>query len=148
MAFDNPFPHSSYSGTHDLRGNAQEPLLTPDHGLQVTYTIGAEATNVINVAMQFTDSAGHDIAYPVTVQQYLSDAATGIGLGTAHTSAPAIGTDGAILEFTTASLIWLAQSEVDGDLDIDFTDTGAGTVYLVTVLPSGAMAVSGAITHA
>jgi hypothetical protein len=39
-------------------------------------------------------------------------------------------------------------SEADGDVDINITDAGAFTAYLVVVLPNGTLAISAVITHA
>lgn len=117
----------------------------------VTFTVGDEATNVINVAAQCVDSEGNAIAESVALQYYLSDNADGSTLtsNSAHSSAPAIGTDGLLLPSGNDSQVsGTVVSEADGDFDIDFTDTGTGTVYLVVVLPDGSLAVSGAITHA
>ena len=148
MGFDQNFPNSSYSGTYDLRGNATEPLLTSDAGVQVAYTIGTEAGNVITVACQFKDSAGNDIAYPVGVMQYLATSDTGQTLKAAATSLAA-GTDGTIALELTSNSLWYAISEADGDLDIAIGDaSGAATYYLVTVLPSGALSISSVITFA
>lgn len=113
----------------------------------VDFTIGAEATNVINVAMQFKDADGNNLEEAVCVGWYLSSNATGQGIATAHTSAPAIGTDGLLIT-ELASLSGKLVTEADGDADIDFTDTGAKTVYLNIVMPNGEIHTSGAITHA
>jgi len=113
----------------------------------VVYTIGTEATDVINVVCQFNDADGNAMTAQSNCVQYLSDAVTGEGMGTAHSTAPVVGTDGAV-SFILASLCWVATSESDGDLDIDFEDSGTQTVYLVTILPNGKKVVSAAITHA
>lgn len=115
----------------------------------VEYTIGAEDTNVINVAGQINDGLGNDLATATALKAYLADDAAGL---TPSTSAPdggiAIGTDGALVEWT-ANLSGLLISEADGDFDIDITHAaGAATWYLVVVLPSGQLVVSGAITFA
>lgn len=115
----------------------------------VTFTIGAEAANVINVGLQLTDAAGNDLDEIGTVFAFLSDASTGIGIsGTAPATSVAIGTDGAIIKEHTTKLAWTLQSEADGDIDLDITETGADTWYMVVVLPDGTSVVSGAITFA
>jgi len=114
-----------------------------------TFTIGAEATNVINVGLQLTDANGDDLDEVVCVQAFLSDASTGIGIsGTAPATSVAIGTDGAIIAEHVTKLAWMLQSESDGDIDLDITETGADTWYLVVVLPDGTQVVSDAITFA
>lgn len=114
-----------------------------------TITVGAEATNVINVAIQLEQPDGTDLATIGVVHAYLSDSAAGDGVSTtAPTGGVALGTDGNILVEFTADKIFLLQSEADGDIDIDITDTGTPTFYLVVVLPSGEKVISGAITFA
>lgn len=114
-----------------------------------SFTIGAEDTNVINVAIQLKDAAGNDIAYKACVQIYLSDDSAGDGLiATATSGNVAIGTDGTVINSYTAKKHLLVQSEADGDIDFNITESGAKTLYMVVVLPSGALAVSGAVTFA
>ena len=42
----------------------------------------------------------------------------------------------------------MVVSEADGDIDVNLIEAGAGTWYLVLVLPGGTLTVSGAITFA
>ena len=116
----------------------------------VTYVIGAEASDVINVGIQLVDAAGTNVAELVAVNAYLSDDVTGIAISAAAPDVDAvIGTDGAFLVVHTADLAWLVQSEADGHIDIDINDTtGTPTWYMVVVLPNGTLAVSAAITFA
>jgi len=117
----------------------------------VSYTIGAEDTNAItvNVQLQKADSAASDIDFSACVLMFLSDDSGGVGVsGTAPDTSVAAGTDGALIVEHTADLVWTAQSESDGDIDIVITETGADTWYLVTVLPDGSQVVSDAITFA
>lgn len=112
-----------------------------------TFTIGTEAANVINVAVQLKDGAGDDIATRAAVQFYLSDDADGDTIVAAATSL-AIGTDGVAIENISNSA-GLLISEADGDIDINIGDaSGAATYYLVLVMPSGELVVSSAITFA
>lgn len=113
-----------------------------------TMTVGAEdGSSVINVAIQLTDFFGDDLATVAACHAYLSDNADGSTIGSAHSTSPAIGSDGLALVLVT-DLVWLLVSEADGDIDIDFTDSGAQTVYLVLVMPNGTLVISDAITHA
>lgn len=114
-----------------------------------TITVGAEASNVINVAIQLEQPDGSDLDEFGYVFAYLSGDSGGDGVvGTAPTGAVAIGTDGSIIGEITAKKVLLLQSEADGDIDIDITDTGTPTFYLVVILPSGVKVVSDAITFA
>lgn len=114
-----------------------------------TITVGAEATNVVNVAVQLTDANGDNIAYAATFLAYLSDASTGLDVSAAGPDGGvAVGTDGDIVVALTASIALLLQTEADGNVDLDWTDAGAMTKYLVVVLPNGKHVVSGALTWA
>ena len=116
--------------------------------MSATFTVGAEATNAINVAVQLNDGNGQAMARACALPFYLADDAAGL---TPSTTAPnsgiAIGTDGALIE-SVANLSGTAISELDGDIDITLTDTGTPTFYLVLVLPNGELAISDAITFA
>ena len=131
--------------------------ITSDGGISVdsfkvpvsaSFTIGAEATNVINVAVQLTDGNGDNIASQTTFYAYLSDDADGSSLAaTAPATSVAIGTDG-IADVITTKLSWMLTTESDGNVDIDITETGTDTWYLVCVMPLGNQVISGAITFA
>lgn len=112
----------------------------------VEFSVGAEATNVINVGIQLKQ--GSNLAQRGSVFAYLSDDANGDSVaGTAPGGGVAIGTDGVAIPVVAGKAFQLV-SEVDGDIDLDITETGADTWYLVVVLPSGELKVSGAITFA
>lgn len=117
--------------------------------LSADFTVGAEAGNAINVAVQLKDRLNkNDLGERAAVQFYLADDAAGdTPSATAPDGGIAIGTDGALIEHA-ANLSGLAISEVDGDIDIDLTESGTGTWYLVLVMPDGQLQVSGAITFA
>jgi len=121
----------------------------PDLKIDANFTVGAEATNAINVAIQLLDREnGNEIAERVSLAWYLANDANGdTPSSVAPTGGAAIGTDGALIEWT-ANLSGLVISEIDGDIDITLTDTGTPTFYLVLVMPDGKLQVSGAITFA
>ncbi len=114
-----------------------------------TFVIGAEGSNIINVGVQLLDNEGDDMAVFANVQAFLSDDSGGDSIaGTAPDTTVAIGTDGAIIVEHTTALAWILQSEADGDIDLDITETSVDTWFLVIVLPSGLQVVSAAITFA
>ena len=116
--------------------------------LRATLTVGTEAANVINVAIQLTDMNGNALANRGSVLAYLSDDANGDSVaGTAPDGGVAVGTDGLAIPLV-ADKCFLLTSEADGDIDLDITESAADTWYLVLVLPHGEPAVSGAITFA
>jgi hypothetical protein len=116
--------------------------------LNATITPGAEAGNIINVAIQLQDGDGTDLTNVGALVFYLADDAAGLTpSGTAPDGGIAIGTDGALIEWVP-NLSGLAISEADGDIDIDMTESGAATWYLVLVLPNRQLKISSAITFA
>jgi len=112
-----------------------------------SFVVGAEATNIINVAIQLKDSGGRDLAARGAVDAYLTTDANGDNLVGTALDTVAIGTDGVLLPLI-AGKAFLLISEADGDIDINITEDATGTWYLVVVLPSGKLKVSGAITFA
>lgn len=117
--------------------------------IDATFTIGTEAADVINVGIQLTDrDNGNEISERVAVMYYLADDVAGdTPSGTAPDGGIAIGTDGALTEWT-ANVSGLAISESDGDLDIDVTESATPTFYLILVMPDGKLQASAAITFA
>lgn len=100
-----------------------------------SFVIGAEAVNVINVAVQLKDANGADLAVRGSVPAYLSSAATG---GSLTASAPsggcAIGTDGVLMPVTPALTNALL---VDGNLAIDATPEKFKTTQTAAYLVNG-----------
>lgn len=118
--------------------------------LGATFTVAAEnaGAGTINVAIQVNDGLGNALTSPVALPWYFANDSAGLTpTTTAHDGGSAIGTDGALIE-SVANLSGILVTEADGDADITITDAGAFTVYLVLVMPTGELAISGAITHA
>ena len=116
-----------------------------------TITVGVEATNVVNVAIQlYADEDGTiELDNLATVEFWISDAVTGIGLAaTAPSGGFAIGTDGDVMALVVSGKYGLVRSETDGDIDIDVTETGTDTFYPVLRLPTGRVIVGAAMTFA
>lgn len=110
------------------------------------FVIGAEAGNAINVAVQLTDSAGADLAVRGSILAYLSDDAAGDSIAaTAPDGGVAIGTDGVAIPLVAGKAFQLV-SEADGDIDLNITEAGADTWYLILVMPDGRLVASDAIT--
>lgn len=113
-----------------------------------SFTIGAEAGNAINVAIQLKNDRGQDVYESCHVFGYLSSNADGSTIvGTAPNSGIAIGTDGLMIEVISDKAFHLI-SEADGDIDITFSESGVATFYLVLCMPSGHLKISGPITFA
>ena len=121
----------------------------PDMKIDAAFTVGSEAADAINVAVQLSDREnGNEVGERIGLQWYLADDANGdTPSSTAPTGGIAIGTDGALIE-SVANLSGFVISESDGDIDLTLTDVGTPTFYLVLVMPDGKLQVSGAITFA
>lgn len=113
-----------------------------------TIVVSSETSNDVTIDIQFTDAEGNDMATPVAVPWYLADDVAGLDPATAAPDGGVvIGTDGALIE-SVDNLSGLIISEADGDVDLISTDSGTLTKYLVLVMPTGALVISGAITTA
>lgn len=137
----------NYHVTDMLVGQNAHDISNQPYG--VNFVVGAEAADVINVAGQVVDAHGKDIEFSAALPFYLADDADGqVPSSAAPAGGIAIGTDGALIEWT-ADLSGLLITEADGDFDIDLTNaTTTPTFYLVVVLPTGKLAISDAITFA
>tara|TARA_R110000803_G_scaffold205530_4_gene272280 strand:+ start:4034 stop:4639 length:606 start_codon:yes stop_codon:yes gene_type:complete len=112
----------------------------------VTFVVGAPHTSLVNVAMQLTDETGADCAEVCAVDIILFADAAGISVSATTLDSIAIGVDGLLLQIV-ANQMYRCTSEADGDIDIDFTDaTSTDTLYVGVILPSGKIAISGAVT--
>lgn len=110
-----------------------------------TFTVGAEATNVITVSAQLKDGDGNNLTVRACVDWYLATAATGAAFATAVTGGVAAGTNGAVKQVVTG-IAGIATCNASGQIDFAITDTGTPTVYLIIRMPDGTLKASGAIT--
>jgi hypothetical protein len=111
----------------------------------VEFTVGAEAADVINVALQVVDGDGRALALQLALLAWLSDTAGAALTATAPSAGTAIGTDGVIIVEHTAETLLELLTDADGVLDLDIGEAGADTWYLNVRLPGGAIVSSGAI---
>jgi hypothetical protein len=141
---------SNIEGISSITASAAEINKLDGAPLDASFVIGSEATNTINVAIQLKDADGADLAVRGSVAMYLSDDANGDSvIATVTSGAVAIGTDGLLIDTgNVAKKIFRLTSESDGDIDINITESGTKTLYMVLVLPNGRLKVSGAITFA
>ena len=114
----------------------------------VEITVGTQAGDVINVALQVVDGQGMALAQQLSFLAWLSDTAGAAVTGTAPSVGTAIGTDGVIIVEHTAEILFELLTDADGVLDLDIEEAGADTWYLNVRLPGGAIVSSGAITFA
>lgn len=108
----------------------------------VSFTVGSEAGNVINVAGQLKDGNGNSCKEAVAFYVYVSDAAGGAVAGTAPDGGAAIGTDGTKIDTFTADKSYLIKSDSDGAFDLDVTESGAANFYVNAVQPSSGKIIS------
>lgn len=116
---------------------------------------GAETANTRNITIQFLKADGTDMDAPVTAEviMYLdatgtnhvvTGGSTGITGGAGNAGA---GVDGSLLAIV-AKKRFSVISEADGDLDLEWLDTGTEAAYLGLKLPSGRIIISDALTNA
>lgn len=114
-----------------------------------SFTIGAEAGNVINVAVRLKTSDNKNVAGRKKVTVYFADANTGAAVtGTGPNGTVAIGTNGAILNTVQSKKQYDIITDQNGQFDLNIGESGAVTWYLVVCLPDGNIVVSNAVTFA
>lgn len=117
--------------------------------LGVDFVVGAEDNDVINVAIQVNDGHGDPVAASKALHFYLADDDAGLEpTETDPDGGIAIGTDGALIALSTDPAAGILISDENGAVDLDIEESGAGTWYLIVVLPNGSLVVSDAITFA
>ena len=98
--------------------------------VDATITVGAEAANVRAITIQLLDSNGEDIDHVEEVELVLFLTADRLAyVVTGGSTGIAIGTDGA-LSTIVAKKVFRATSEIDGDIDLTWTDTGTEAAFL------------------
>lgn len=116
--------------------------------VDATIVVGAESTNVRAITIQLLDANGKDIDYVEEVGLVLFLTADKLAyVVTGGSTGIAIGTDGA-LQTIVAKKVFTATSEIDGDIDLTWTDTGTEVAYLGVKLPNGRYVISDALTNA
>jgi hypothetical protein len=115
--------------------------------MRLRYSVGAETANVIRVTARLSRAGRRTRA---ALWMYLSDDAEGDGLiATAPDGGVAAGTKGAILAEPVADKVLLVQFDRNGEAELAITHAaGAKTLYVVGIMPNGALQVSGAVTFA
>jgi hypothetical protein len=133
--------------THNTIGRDVADLIN-NMDYEVTFTVGAEATNVVNVSGQVKNSAGDAVAGVRTLQLGLFTTAAAVAYSTTNYTTIAIGTNGALVELVADKRIEV-RTDSDGAFDIDVTlSSGAATSYLAQLKPDGTVVSSDVITHA
>ena len=109
---------------------------------------GATTANTRDITIQLLDAKGDDIDYVETVEiiMFLNAARTAF-VATGGSTGIDVGTDGALLDIV-AKKTFLATTEADGDLDLEWLDTGTEVAFLGLRLPNGRIIMSAALTNA
>jgi len=116
--------------------------------VDATITVGAEITNARAITIQLLDANGKDIDHVEEVELVLFLTADKLAyVVTGGSTGIAIGTDGALCTIV-AKKVFRATSEIDGDIDLTWTDTGTEAAYLGVKLPNGRYVMSDALTNA
>lgn len=112
----------------------------------VAFTIGEEGGDVINVACQVKDADGANMDGVLNVLAFLTDSSGGLDIAaTAPDGGVAAGTNGKILvQVVAGKMFWLQTNEA-GQVDINITESGADTWYLLVNLIGTIFVTSGAI---
>lgn len=135
-----------------LTASVTELNATANLAVGATISLDAEGTtaaNTIRASVQLEDADGNNISGIRVVDFYISDDSGGDGLcTTAPNNNIAAGAEGTLLEEFTTDKSGRFYSNATGAFDLDISDTGTPTFYLVVVLPNGAIVVSAAITFA
>lgn len=115
----------------------------------VEFTVGTEATNVVPVVVQLLGPDLQPLTEPACVDWYVSDSDDGVGFASALSTGLSITAagDGKVIQEVTGRTGKMVSSDA-GEIDLDITDSGAKTVYLVVVGTGGEIYVSDAITFA
>jgi len=121
--------------------------------VNATITVSAEGATTANtrdIVVQLLDADGNDISYVETVELIMFlDAAQAAFVVTGGSTGITIGAagDGAVLD-VVAKKYFIAMSETDGDIDLDWLDTATEVAYLGVRLPNGRIIISDALTNA
>jgi hypothetical protein len=119
--------------------------------VDATITVSAEGATTANtrdITIQLLDADGKDIDYVETVEIIMFlDAGREAFVVTGGSTGIDVGTDGALLD-VVAKKYFLATSEADGDIDLEWLDTGTEVAYLGLRLPNGRFVMSDALTNA
>jgi len=112
-----------------------------------TITVGTLVGDVYPVTIQLKDYLGNNLAVPAGVIAYYSSVATGLDPTNVDTEmATTSGGAGAVVVMLT-KYMYLLISEADGTIAIDSEDAGTDDQYIVLVMPTGKLVVSGVLTY-
>lgn len=101
-----------------------------------TFTPAAGAANISLVSIQLLDATGANLAQPINMDVWLSDAATGAGLtATTASGAVAAGASGAVFGTLTSKMALRVQTTAAGLFILSITDTAKTGFYVCAQVP-------------
>ena len=119
--------------------------------VDATITVSAEGATTANtrdITIQLLKADGTDVDEATAVKVHMfADAAMAAFVTTGGSTGIDVGTDGALLD-VVAKKSFIAISETDGDIDLEWLDTGTEAAYLGLELPNGRIIISDALTNA
>lgn len=126
----------------------KNPYAHTDLGL-IDWTVGAEAANVIKVTAKLKTVRNKAITERRAVRVWLTQSATTLAIaGTAPSGTVVIAAKGSVLATVTAKLFFHIITDAAGEFDLNITEVGAATWYVVVQLDDGTLLVSPAVTFA
>ena len=127
----------------------QKQITPPCADASITVSAeGATTPNTRDITIQLKDVKGNDIDYQEIVDVFVLAAANlNAIVGTGGSTGIGIGTDGAILTTVAAKKHFIVASEADGDIDLEWLDTGTEVAFLGLRLPTGRIIFSDALTN-
>lgn len=111
-----------------------------------SFSIAAEATNMIDVTITLKDEQGAALGAGVAVELLVLANSSGTDF-TANTYTLAAGSLGKIATVVSNKIV-KAITGTGGIVNLQITNAGAVTCYVGVVLPAGRQVISGAVTHA
>lgn len=109
------------------------------------FTIAVEGGNAINVNVAMKTELNVAIDEPTNCRFYLASDSAGLNYATAVSGGVAAGASGAV-KTTVTGICGEFITETNGVVDLVLSESGAGTWYLVIILPDGSLLISNAIT--
>lgn len=116
--------------------------------VSVSFTIGAENTDVRTITAQLKDSAGNVLTERATVELHVCADSAGAGLATTGGSTGIQASTNTQVTAILAKKVFKVTSSATGLITVTWTDNATEAVYLVIVFPNGKRSVSSIVQNA
>ncbi len=104
----------------------------------VEFTVGAQATDTITVAVQLKDENGANLSSVACVKAFLTTTSAGTVFATAPATSTLVGANGGVMAETVATFSDITLlTNATGRVDVALTDDTTRNAYLNVVLPNG-----------